>query len=432
MSPPDGQRLLFLAPQFHGVHGGIQAAGKLAWEGVVARSTEHGAGSKEQNTEDRGRKSEISKREIGGWRLEEQGASSKGQTGKGKEPRAKGHKRDIDYGFEHAYLFCYENGAHGLAVDDRFPDGIYAASKLQAVLAAARWRRSVGLVLVWHIGLLKLLPFFRLPDATVVLFLHGIEAWKPQGWITRKVLTRVSLFLTNSDYTWQRFLSFNPGLVNVPHLTVPLGVGSPGTAPMSIPHNPPAVLMISRLARSEDYKGHREMINAWPLVLERVPEAELWIAGDGDLKPELERLVEEKRLQRSVRFWGRVSEEKKQELISESRCLAMPSRGEGFGLVYLEAMRMGRPCLVGTMDAGREVVNPPEAGLAANPHDPHELAGSVCRLISHGPEWERWSAQARRRYEQYFTAGHFQERLIQALTGVGIQSNRRDPDPTHA
>jgi glycosyltransferase involved in cell wall biosynthesis len=95
----------------------------------------------------------------------------------------------------------------------------------------------------------------------------------------------------------------------------------------------------------------------------------------------------------------------------------MPSRGEGFGLVYLEAMRLGRPCLVSNCDAGREVVNPPEAGLAVDPADASSLADGVCRLLADGPEWHRLSQAARRRYEREFTAEHFQRRLIAALFG---------------
>ena len=157
------------------------------------------------------------------------------------------------------------------------------------------------------------------------------------------------------------------------------------------------------------------MIQAWPRVLQRIPEAELWIAGDGDLRRPLEQLVMERRLEDKVRFWGWVSEAKKQELLAHCRCLALPSRGEGFGLAYLEAMRLGRPCLVSTLDAGREVVHPPEAGLAADPQRPEELAEAVCRLLSDGTAWEAWSHQASKRYATYFTARHFQDRLLAAL-----------------
>jgi phosphatidylinositol alpha-1,6-mannosyltransferase len=110
-----------------------------------------------------------------------------------------------------------------------------------------------------------------------------------------------------------------------------------------------------------------------------------------------------------------VSEEEKQGMLAKSRCLALPSRGEGFGLVYLEAMRMGRPCLVSTLDAGREVVNPPEAGLAVDLDREESLVEAICELLRPGPRWDNWSANARGRYEAAFTAEHFQERLISAL-----------------
>jgi phosphatidylinositol alpha-1,6-mannosyltransferase len=176
--------------------------------------------------------------------------------------------------------------------------------------------------------------------------------------------------------------------------------------------------MLGRLARSEDYKGHREMINAWPLVLERVPSAKLWIAGAGDLRPTLDENIQRLRLQEHIKFWGLVSEIEKEELLTRCRCLAMPSRGEGFGLVYIEAMRMGRPCLVSVLDAGREVVNPPEAGLMADVVKPEELADAVCRLLTPGRLWDDWSRAAQRRYESLFSAAHFQDRLMDALSQV--------------
>src|SRR5205807_1336757 len=105
----------------------------------------------------------------------------------------------------------------------------------------------------------------------------------------------------------------------------------------------------------------------------------------------------------------------KEGLLQSCRCLALPSRGEGFGLVYLEAMRVGRPSLVSNLDAGREVINPPEAGLAIDPDNQQELTTALCRLLTDGQEWDRWSRQARERYENNFTTAHFQNRLMTAL-----------------
>jgi phosphatidylinositol alpha-1,6-mannosyltransferase len=316
-------------------------------------------------------------------------------------------------GVQNAYLFCYGSG-EGRGNGDGHT--IYVASKRRAVIAALRVRWPVRSVLIWHLGLLKLLPFFRIPDAGVALFLHGIEAWGQQHWLTKLLLRRVGLFLSNSDYTWQRFTHAHPWCAHAAHQTTHLGLGTSLTEGVPTPGTPPVALMLSRLLRSENYKGHWEMIHAWPRVLQRIPEAELWIAGDGDLRRPLEQLVMERGLGDKVRFWGWVSEAKKQELLAHCRCLALPSRSEGFGLVYLEAMRLGRPCLVSTLDAGREVVHPPETGLAADPQRPEELAEAVCQLLSDGLAWVAWSHQARERYAAHFTARHFQDRLLASLS----------------
>lgn len=315
------------------------------------------------------------------------------------------------------YLFCYERLAEaGSGLGRRY--FAHTRSKLRTVMAALDVPNHFLRALVWHIDLLKLLPCFDLSGAKVALFLHGVEAWRSQRWSTRFLLRRVQLFLSNSDFTWQRFLAFNPGFEHTPHITVPLGVDVIDDGPALPPRDPPAILMLGRLSSSEDYKGHREMIQAWPFVLKRIPRAELWIAGDGSLRADLQAMIRSSALDERVRFWGEVSEAQKQDLLAQCSALALPSRGEGFGVVYLEAMRLGRPCLVSTIDAGREVVNPPEAGLAVHPENLSELAQAVCRLVTPGPEWEQWSAQARRRYARYFTAEKFQQRLLSALLEV--------------
>ncbi len=294
------------------------------------------------------------------------------------------------------------------------PDRLIVNLKSKAIYAALTRSWNQNLIFVWHIGLLKLLPFFRLTHARVVAMLLGIEAWKVHDRLTQNQLDKVDLYLTISDHTWRDFVDINLRYVNKQHQTVLLGISEPMKGIVRQSQRPVA-LMISRLTRGENYKGHREVIQAWPLILQRHSEAELWIIGEGDLRVDLEQLVANLELKGSVKFLGQVSEVAKEELLKQSRCLLMPSRGEGFGLVYLEAMRLGRPCLVSTLDAGREVVNPPEAGLAANPDVREQLVDAICRLLMDGAEWQAWSVQARGRYERNYTSKHFQERLLSAL-----------------
>jgi phosphatidylinositol alpha-1,6-mannosyltransferase len=297
--------------------------------------------------------------------------------------------------------------------DDAQGDRIIATESRSRLLMHALLRRwDAETLLIWHVGLAKLLPVLRGRWGQVVVFLHGIEAWRPLSRRVQRLLGPVDRFLCNSEFTWHRVLENNPGFANREHQVVPLGWGKP-VAEVSPPEDPPIALMLGRMFRDEDYKGHRELIAAWPRVLERVPDARLWIVGDGDLRPELELAAVP--LGEQIRFWGRVSEETKQDLLRRCRCLALPSRGEGFGLVYLEAMRLGRPCLVSTCDAGREVVDPPEAGLEVEPADTGSVVEAISRLIGTGPEWARWSCVARERYQARYTETQFQERLKRAL-----------------
>ena len=285
--------------------------------------------------------------------------------------------------------------------------------------------RMGGPMFLWHSGFLRSLdPLIRSRHARVSLFLHGIEAWHPQDRWTESLLPKVQFFLTNSDHTWEGFTNCRPELLDAPQRTVALGAGE-AIKQVSEPASAPRAVMLGRLLLSENYKGHREVIDAWPHVLRTIPDANLDIAGDGDLIPALRVQIDRLGVADSVHLLGRVSEQEKAHLIRSSRCLLLPSRGEGFGLVYLEAMREGRPCLVSNRDAGREVVAPPEAGLEVTLDDPSDLVDRICRLLSPGEDWDRMAQTARLRYERLYTAEAFQRRLISALDDWLTHPQRR-------
>ena len=267
---------------------------------------------------------------------------------------------------------------------------------------------NLDTILFMHLGLTKFLLFGR-NLGKVKVFLHGIEAWRVLPWWHKRVLRKVDHFLTNSQFTWDRFLYFNPEFAHVKHDVVHLGIGEP-TDYVEPDSEVAGALIIGRMSKSEDYKGHRELISVWPQVRQQVPNAELWIVGTGDLQPELERLA---KVQEGIRFFGKVSEEKKQELLRRCRCLAMPSRNEGFGLVYLEAMRLGRPCLVSDCDAGREVVG--QCGIEVDSNDSEKLCDNVVRLLVGGKIGNTMGKVAHRLYGERFTSNKFLARFSEAI-----------------
>ncbi|MEX2284611.1 MAG: glycosyltransferase family 4 protein, partial [Gemmatimonadota bacterium] len=258
---------------------------------------------------------------------------------------------------------CAADGkrAHALQVDlshsahaGADPHSTLAQTRLNAALQVLRARWSPNLILCWHADLIRLIPLVRGSDRRI-LFLHGIEAWQETGWVKQRLLGALDLILVNSAFTLERARRAAPVLQRVRAEIVPLGIGTPLGNPPGPPEVPSAAIMIGRLDHGERYKGHEAVIEAWPRVLERLPDARLWIVGDGGLRADLQSQVNALNLTGHITFFGRVDEQAKEALLLRSRCLLLPSRAEGFGLVYLEAMRAGRPSLVSVHDAGREV-----------------------------------------------------------------------------
>src|SRR5262249_34823734 len=124
-----------------------------------------------------------------------------------------------------------------------------------------------------------------------------------------------------------------------------------------------------------------QLIAIMPSIVDRTPDAQLVVVGTGDDLERLKSLARESGAGKAVLFTGFASPELLACLYSRCRLFAMPSRGEGFGLVYLEAMRFAKPCIASTVDAGREVVADGETGLLVDPDNLEELRGAVERLL---------------------------------------------------
>ncbi len=182
-------------------------------------------------------------------------------------------------------------------------------------------------------------------------------------------------------------------------------------------------LVVGRMAATERYKGHDQLLQA----LQRLPGGpgpRLVIAGDGDDRPRLAAMAAAMGLADRVLFTGFVSEATLAELYARAAVFVMPSRGEGFGLVYLEAMRAARPCIAAHGGAAAEIVVDGETGLLVDPLDPDAVAGALGRLLA-SPDLARSMGEAgRRRLDTLFTPERFRRRLwplLDRLTGRGVR-----------
>jgi phosphatidylinositol alpha-1,6-mannosyltransferase len=176
------------------------------------------------------------------------------------------------------------------------------------------------------------------------------------------------------------------------------------------------ILCVGRLWRDQRHKGQDCLIRAMPLVRERVPEAQLVLVGGGDWIDELGNLARSERVADSVFLPGFVTDEMRDALYSRCAVFAMPSKGEGFGLVYLEAMRWSKPCVGGALDAARDVIVDGETGLLlSDPHDHRLLAEALCRLLEDPDAARAMGRAGRRRLEERYLFTHFKERFLRAV-----------------
>ena len=126
-----------------------------------------------------------------------------------------------------------------------------------------------------------------------------------------------------------------------------------------------------------------------------------WIVGEGPCRALWEGQRDALGLEQQVEFLGTVSRRDLEDRYRLATLFCLPSRQEGFGIVFLEAMACGKPIVAGRRAAVPETVVDGETGLLVDPDDPAELAEALAKLLLDGDLRRAIGAAGRRRVEQY-------------------------------
>ena len=177
---------------------------------------------------------------------------------------------------------------------------------------------------------------------------------------------------------------------------------------------PPSVLIVGRMSVDERYKGHDLLIDAWPDIAAAVPGAALRIVGGGDDRLRLERKAQSLGLVDAIAFLGKLDDRALAHEYARCTAFAMPSRDEGFGFVFVEAMRAGRPCIAGR-GAASEIVRAEETGLLVDAGDRAQLRHAVVRLLTDRAAANRMGAHGRARFLRCFTDDRFRDRFAKLV-----------------
>jgi glycosyltransferase involved in cell wall biosynthesis len=301
----------------------------------------------------------------------------------------------------------------------------------RALWQAARWRP--GLIICSHLALgpiAWLIAHLGLRPYWIVV--HGIEAWIELPAWKRGALRRADRVIVTSAFSREQVVSRHQIAVRrISRLPCTLDDTLLSSNPAKvgacagIPQGQRLVLTVARMAADERYKGHDVVLRALPSVIARIPNLTYAIVGGGDDRPRLEHLAQELGLAPHVVFTGEVGDSELAALYYRSEVFLLPARtvidkhnskGEGFGIVYLEAMAFGKPVIGPNYGAPVEVIQHGVTGLLVDPEDPASVAEALLRLLNE-PERAREMGKAASEWvKQNYSYGSFRQQLREVLT----------------
>ena len=260
---------------------------------------------------------------------------------------------------------------------------------LQLVLVAL-WHRP-SLIIATHLNFTVVARWLKrwlgIPYWTVA---HGVEVWDVQRPRLRQALQQADRILAVSSYTRERLLkeqSLHPNQVVLLPNTFDSQRFDITAKPLhlldrhGIDRDRRIILTVARLDSQEQYKGYDQVLRAMPDIRVHVPQAHYMVVGKGDDRQRVEQLIQHLGVQDCVTLTGFVDDHELTDYYNLCDVFAMPSKGEGFGIVYLEALACGKPTVGGNQDGAIDALCHGELGVLVNPDNISEIAHVLTDLL---------------------------------------------------
>ena len=268
----------------------------------------------------------------------------------------------------------------------------FGRAKIPFVFSAARLLRGNSrIVLAAH-------PNLALPAACMkacsrirmIVVAHGVEVWSPLSQVRRRALLCADLVLAPSSDTAEKLVAVQGVSLQrtrrLPWVLSPDVVQMTQTpALLPLPQGFPkgsVILTVARWSASERYKGADDLIRTTCQLRTTVPDLHLVVVGGGDDLPRLQKLALDIGIRDRVHFLDSLSRQELGACYAHSDVFALPSTGEGFGLVFLEAMSFGKPIVATAIGGATDLVENEVNGLLVEPHDIVQLTGALARLFA--------------------------------------------------
>lgn len=310
----------------------------------------------------------------------------------------------------------------------------YNGQKAQFVAALLREAARGVNFFFDHVTLVPpILPFQIFGHVNTVVFAHGSEAWRKVRRSSQWALQAADLCLTNSAFTLSKMQSRLPPFTGD---TCPLGLSPRFELNENVPEDcdemvrlravdgrkrglgDRVLLLVGRMERGEPGKGRRPLIRILPDLHTHHPDAQLVFPGAGNEVEDLRAFAREHEVTSSVFLPGYVSTKALERLYKSCYAYVMPSRQEGFGLAYLEAMNYGAPCIGCWDDGAEDVITHGETGYLVEGGNDEALRDAIVRLLNDPQRAEEMGTKGFEKLHRTFTSRHFRDRFRNKIRGV--------------
>lgn len=260
---------------------------------------------------------------------------------------------------------------------------------LQVFLAALQERPD--LIICGHINFsplaLQILKLLKIPYWVIV---HGIDAWDIKEASKISALKAAEKILSVSEYTSDHILIDQENSLKNIHILSNTFNASQfiiQSKPQylldryKLDKNQHIILTVARLAGGDRYKGYDQIIQSLPIIRQQIPNIHYLLVGKGDDRERVEAIIDSTNVRDCVTLTGFVSDEELGDHYNLCDVFAMPSKGEGFGIVYLEALACGKPTIGGNQDGAIDALCHGKLGALVDPDDIQELAETIISIL---------------------------------------------------
>jgi Glycosyltransferase len=317
-----------------------------------------------------------------------------------------------------------------------FPVKIFSAfdgKKINFILKSISTGVKQEIIIMSHINLLIIGCFIKLlsPKTKIILLAHGVEIWQPlSAWKIKMLQTCDSIFAV-STFTKKKLKE----LYNIDSKCMVLNNCLDPFLPKEYEGNNNLyhkynlskenfiLITVTRISATEQYKGHEKVIESINRIIKQFPELRYIIAGKYDLseKERLEKVINHYNLNNKIFFTGFIPDDELPGYYNSSDLFIMPSKGEGFGIVFIEAMNYGLPVIAGNKDGATDALCNGKLGLLVDPENVEEISAAITKVI-----------QNKLRYVpntdlliQKFSYPVYKENLKEALDSIYAETNKK-------